>query len=73
MVPFCANAALSDINRIYRQIPVLHGFDVCIGGGCAEVINVSMTDEEWQTVVSVFVNAGVIADAEHERSLIAAV
>lgn len=72
MVPFCANAALSDINRIYRQIPVLHGFDVCIGGGCAEVINVSMTDEEWQTVVSVFVNAGVIADAEQERSLIAA-
>lgn len=72
MVPFCANAALSDINRIYRQIPVLHGFDVCIGGGCAEVINVSMTDDEWQTVVSVFVNAGVIADTEQERSLIAA-
>ena len=72
MVPFCANAALSDINRIYRQIPVLHGFDVCIGGGCAEVINVSMTDDEWQTVVSVFVNPGVIADAEQERSLIAA-
>jgi hypothetical protein len=71
MVPFCANAALSDINRIYRQIPVLHGFDVCIGGGCAEVINVSMTDDEWQTVVNVFVNAGVIADAEQERSLIA--
>lgn len=71
MVPFCANSALSDINRIYRQIPVLHGFDVCIGGGCAEVINVSMTDDEWQTVVNVFVNAGVIADAEQERSLIA--
>lgn len=71
LLPLAANAALSDINRIYHQIPALHGFDFCSGGGCAEVTHVSLTDDEWQKVVRIFKHAGDVADAEQERSLVA--
>ena len=66
-----ANAALSDINRIYQQIPALHGFEVCTGGGCAEVKYVSLTDDEWQSIASIFANAHMVSNAEQERDLIA--
>ncbi len=66
-----ASAALSDINHIYHQVPSLHGFDVCTGGGCAEMQHVSLTQEEWQMIASVFMNAGMPSDAEQERKLIA--
>jgi hypothetical protein len=66
-----ANAALSDINRIYQQVPALHDFEVCAGGGCAEVKHVSLTDEEWQNIASIFTNARMVANAEQERDLIA--
>lgn len=66
-----ANAALSDINRIYQQIPALHGFEVCTGGGCAEVKQVLLTDDEWQTIVSIFTNERMVANAEQERDQIA--
>jgi hypothetical protein len=66
-----ANAALSDINRIYQQIPALHGFEVCTGGGCEEVKHVSLTDDEWQSIASIFTNAPMVANAEQERDLIA--
>lgn len=66
-----ANAALSDINRIYQQIPALHGFEVCTGGGCAEVKHVSLTDDEWQSIASIFTNARMVLNAEQERDLIA--
>jgi len=65
------NAALSDITRIYQQVPALGSFDVCTGGGCAEVQQVSLTEDEWYSVSSVFLNAGNASDAEQERSLIA--
>lgn len=66
-----ANAALSDINRIYQQIPALHDFEVCTGGGCAEVKHVSLTDEEWQSIASIFTNARMVSNAEQERDQIA--
>ena len=71
LLPLTVNAALSDINRIYQQIPALHGFDFCSGGGCADVTQVALTDEEWQRVVSIFEQAGDNVGAEQERSLIA--
>ncbi len=78
LLPLCfltfslnVNAALSDINRIYHEIPALHGFDVCAGGGCAEITHVSLTDEEWQTITSVFADADEVVNAEQERGLIA--
>lgn len=48
-------AAFSDISRIYRETPGLNGFDVCSGGGCAVVERVSLTQEEWQKVVNIFI------------------
>jgi len=66
-----AHAALSDINRIYKQIPAVHGFEVCTGGGCAEVKQVSLTDDEWQSIASIFANARMVSNAEQERDLIA--
>ncbi len=64
------NAALSDITHIYQQVPALGSFNVCTGGGCAEVQQVSLTEDEWYSVSSVFLNAGN-ANAEQERGLIA--
>jgi len=64
------NAALSDITHIYQQVPLLHGFDVCTGGGCAEIKHVSLTDEEWQVIANIFANAVVVSNAEQERNMI---
>jgi hypothetical protein len=66
-----ANAALSDINRIYQQIPALHDFEVCTGGGCAEVKHVSLSDDEWQSITSIFTNPHMMINAEQERDQIA--
>lgn len=67
-----ANAAVSDISRIYREIPTLAGFDVCFGGGCAEIEHVSITAEEWQKVTAVFDAANDLqTSAEQERKRIA--
>ena len=66
-----ANAALNDITHIYKQMPSLNGFDVCTGGGCAEVKHLVLTDDEWQSIASVFMNAGNVTDPEQERNLIA--
>jgi len=65
------SAAVTDITRIYQQVPVLNGFDVCTGGGCAEIKHVSLNHEEWQTITAIFSRAGSPANAEQERSLIA--
>ena len=66
-----ANAAVNDITRIYQQIPLLSGFDVCTGGGCFEVKHVALSQPEWQVIAAVFSEAGVVASAEQERKLIA--
>lgn len=55
-----AEAAVSDINRIYHATPSLQAFDVCSGGGCADIKRVSLTQEEWQKVVAIFNNANVV-------------
>lgn len=71
-IPLHTNAALSDINHIYRQAPALHGFDICTGGGCAEPMRVSLTDDEWQDIVRVFLTTEeTVAPAELEREHIA--
>jgi len=67
---FNTHAALSDITQIYQQTPAVHGFNVCVGGGCAEVKNVSLTDAEWRIVTDIFTHAGQ-TNAEQERGLIA--
>ena len=66
-----ANAAVSDISRIYREIPTLEGFNTCSGGGCAEIQKVSLSAEEWQRITHLFiVTEGVQINAELERQQI---
>jgi hypothetical protein len=47
-------AAVSDISRIYHEAPSLGGFEMCSGGGCADVSNVALNEAEWQKVVDIF-------------------
>lgn len=64
-----SRADLSDMSRIFRQTPSLSAFEVCFGGGCAEIRSLVLTTEEWQKVSAIFNNAPV--DAAQERELIA--
>ncbi len=66
-----ARADMTDVTRIYQQVPVLNGFDMCMGGGCAEIKRVSLSAEEWQSIAAIFSDEPVLTDAEHERKLIA--
>ena len=68
---FNARAAVADITHIYHQVPVLNGFDICMGGGCAEIKHVSLNYEEWQKIAVIFSSAGTSPDAKQERKLIA--
>lgn len=64
-------AAITDITRIYQQVPALNSFDVCMGGGCAEIKHVSLNYEEWKRITEIFFGAGISHDAKQERQLIA--
>ncbi len=70
LLSFNTYAAVTDITRIYQQSPVLSGFDICMGGGCAEVTRVSLDYEEWKKITEVFSRAGVSSDAKQERQMI---
>lgn len=65
-----SNAVLSDITHIYQQVPSLHGFDICSGGGCAEIRHVSLTEEEWLVISSIFTQMATAPDAKQERDMI---
>lgn len=66
-----ANADFSDIARIYKQTPNSHDFEVCTGGGCADLKSVSITEDDWQAISFIFMQAGDDYDAKRERELIA--
>lgn len=67
-----AYAAVSDITRIYHQTPTLEAFDICFGGGCAEIKQVSLSAEEWRKVKAVFMDSNSPQmNAEQERKKIA--
>lgn len=70
-LPGVANADFSDIRKIYRQTPYVHDFQICAGGGCAELKQVNMTHDDWQAIVGIFMQAGEVHDAAQERVLIA--
>ncbi len=57
------------VTRILKQTPSLNGFDMCHGGGCANVNHVSLSKEEWQQVINAFEPKPI--DAESERNDIA--
>ncbi|WP_292842518.1 hypothetical protein [Methylotenera sp.] len=68
-----AEAAVTDISKIYHEVPTLQAFDVCYGGGCAEVRRVALSQDEWKKVSAIF--ASLVDDSmlnpESERSRIA--
>ena len=67
-----AEAAVSDISRIYKSPVSLKQFEVCQGGGCAVSQTVSLTANEWQKVEAIFVTKPQeIISAESERKNIA--
>lgn len=68
-----AEAAVSDISKIYQELPTLEAFDVCFGGGCAEIRRVSLSQEEWLKVEAIFADNTKDAQlkAEFERKQIA--
>jgi hypothetical protein len=68
-----ASGAISDINTIYRQMPSLQGFDICHGGGCAEIKRVALTRNEWLQVTTIFARSPdtEVISADQERKLIA--
>ncbi|MDP3087220.1 MAG: hypothetical protein Q8M99_03355 [Methylotenera sp.] len=73
---FNVEAAVTDISRIYNEIPSLNGFEICSGGGCAEIWHVKISNEEWQQVAGIFASteANVISQQEkaaQERDRIA--
>lgn len=62
-------AALSEMSRIFHQAPSFEAFEVCFGGGCAEVKQVALTTEEWQKVVHLFASdAPLNATQEREKT-----
>ena len=52
--PTLAYADLSDISRIFHQTPQLTAFEICQGGGCAEISRTSLTELEWNAVTRIF-------------------
>lgn len=64
-----SQAALADINRIYHETPSLEAFEMCSGGGCADLHHVSISKDEWQKVEAIFAN-DVPSSAEQERKQI---
>ncbi len=64
-----AQADINDMTRIFKQTPQLGNFEVCQGGGCAQVNTTQLTLEEWQKVSAVF--SPKAQNAEQERAQIA--
>lgn len=63
-----AQAAIADINRIFRQTPSLNALEVCQGGGCTESNQISISTTEWESVVQIFKTKA--NDAAEERAQI---
>lgn len=71
LIPLNLQAAITDITRIYKQTPTLKAFEICTGGGCAEIKQTSLADDEWKTITAIFENSNQHIDAQLERQHIA--
>jgi hypothetical protein len=69
LISFNAAAAISDVSKIYHEVPTLDGLDICFGGGCAEIRHISINQQEWSQVLTIF--ASRTDDAALERKQIA--
>lgn len=66
-----SKAAVSDITTIYQKTPSLESFNFCMGGGCAEMQQVSLDSDEWYVIEEIFADDVDSASEEQERKLIA--
>ncbi|MGB7814913.1 MAG: hypothetical protein WBL28_01020 [Methylotenera sp.] len=57
------------MTRIFHQTPQLNQFEICQGGGCAEISKTFLTESEWDAVARIFNNPA--KNAEEERKKIA--
>jgi len=71
LMPFSTQASIADITRIYKQTPKLEAFEICTGGGCAEIKQVAVTGDEWKVIADIFEDASPTKDAVLERKHIA--
>jgi len=71
LIPFSTQASIADITRIYKQTPKLEAFEICTGGGCAEIKQVAVTGDEWKVIAGIFEDASTAKDAVLERKHIA--
>jgi hypothetical protein len=71
LIPFSTQASIADITRIYKQTPKLEAFEICTGGGCAEIKQVAVTGDEWKVIAGIFEDASPTKDAVLERKHIA--
>ncbi len=71
LIPLNLQAAMTDITRIYKQTPTLEAFEICTGGGCAEIKQTSLADDEWKTITAIFESPTQTTDAQLERKHIA--
>lgn len=76
LIPLSTHASLADITRIYRQTPKIDAFEICAGGGCAEIKQLALSKDEWSEVAAIFEDArlkdaNVAKDAALERQHIA--
>ncbi len=69
LLPLTALADATEITRVFHQVPTPDHFEHCHGGGCASVMTVELSDDEWETVYEVF--AFPAEDAAVERQNIA--
>jgi len=71
LIPLSAQASIADITRIYKQTPKLEAFEICTGGGCAEIKQVAVTGDEWKIITAIFEGDTPAKDAPLERKHIA--
>ncbi len=71
LIPLSAQASIADITRIYKQTPKLEAFEICTGGGCAEIKPVAVTGDEWKIITAIFEGDTSAKDAPLERKHIA--
>ena len=64
-----AQADIKDISRIYHGTPSLNAFEICQGGGCAEVSQLNLSQAEWQPISQIF--SSKAQNASQERAQIA--
>jgi hypothetical protein len=62
-----ASAAVSDISRLFHQVLSLSSFEVCQGGGCAQINQISINLAEWNSIAKVLKPKASNADEERMR------